>query len=340
MSRPSLCFAAVCLTALGLLLTLARPAAAQLPPGLPIPPQNFAVPHFWGAPGALSIDHEGMGGASVADRQSDWGGNPACVIDFNQPSALYQNLYTPFQKLPGIREQYLGFATPLKTRRPAAVKISLIDVRGSGGLAGTPLSLNTRETDPSLELAFSPAAGLSVGLALAYLSTQSDYALPGVGTVTRLTSRPSSLGGRLGILYYPKGQFSFGASADYYSEAVEQSVPALSLGPKKFHFRSEDYRIGMGYYPDPQTKLLLEYQEVAVHGNGAAIAQHVYEIGVERAFGPITPRIGLYNGVLTAGLSGKIGSVTLTYGLTNRFSQNLPNQGAKPAQALEITAPL
>ncbi len=328
------------LAALGLLLALSRPALAQLPPGLPIPPQNFAVPHFWGAPGALSIDHESLGGASVADRQSDWGGNPACVIDFNQPAALYQNLYTPLKNLPGIREQYLGFAAPLKTKRPSAVKVSLIDVRGSGGLAGTPLSLNTRETDPSLELAYSPIEGLSVGVAFAYLSTQSDYTLPGVGNVTRLTSKPSSLGGRLGILYAPKGQFSFGASGDYYSEAVEQSVPALSLPAQKFHFRSEDYRIGMGYYPDPQTKALLEYQEVALHGNNAAIAQHVLLMGVEHSFGPITPRIGLYNGQLTAGLSATLGKVTLTYGLTNRFSQNLPGQGAKPAQALEITAPL
>src|SRR5438046_1066530 len=104
------------------LLCPISPAYAQLPPGLPIPPENYAVPHLWGSPSVTSIEHFSMGGAYAADQSSDWHGNPAGLLSVTHPQVLAYAMSSGFDALPTFRANFLGYAQPLGQR--AAMKLS------------------------------------------------------------------------------------------------------------------------------------------------------------------------------------------------------------------------
>ena len=329
-----------------LFLLLGRAYSQQLPPGVPIGPQNYLLPHFWGGGNSLSIDHWSLGNASVADSRADWGANPACLVVTARPTLLSSETTTRFSQLPTITLAVLSYEQPVDRKKPNAVfKVGLVTVRGSGALAGTPLSLNTREVDPSLEFGCRVAPRVSVGVGLSYLSTKSDYLLPTGGVLTRLGSRPYGVGGRLGVLYSPTPRLSLGGSLDSYGEKVTQSFPAIAFPAQQYRFHADARRIGLGAFPDSSTKLLLDYEEDKVSGAGFHTARYAYEAGAEKNFGVkrfgiVTLRAGLYAGDLTGGVGLTYRSLQFTYGFSNKYASLLPGEGVKTAHSLQLIAAL
>ncbi len=316
----------------------------HLPPGVPVSPQNYLLPHFWGGGSPNSIDHWSLGNASVADSRADWGTNPACLVVATRPAFMANGTATKFSRLPTITLAVLGYEQPVDRKKPNGVfKLGLVTVRGSGALTGTPLSLNTREVDPSLEYAWRVAPRVSVGAGLSYLSTRSDYFLPSGGVLTRLESRPSGAGGRLGVLYSPAPKLSLGLAVDSYGERVKQSFPSVSFPAQRYKFHADSARIGLGVFPDSSTKFLMDYESDKVSGAGLRTARYAYEAGVEKSFGvkklgTLTLRAGLFAGDLTGGLGLTYRGIQFTYGFSNKYAYMLPGEGAKTAHALQVTS--
>jgi len=67
--------------------------SGQLPPGLPVPPINFATLHSYGSSGIVDIRHMALGGAHVADDRDGWHGNPAGMIAATKPAVEVHNLW-------------------------------------------------------------------------------------------------------------------------------------------------------------------------------------------------------------------------------------------------------
>src|SRR5687768_11318275 len=103
------------------LLISVNGAQAQLPPGLPLPPDNYALPHLWGSPSAINIEHFAMGGACAADSWRDWHSNPAGLLSVTQPQALTYMMSAGFDGLPTFHSNYFGYAQPLGRR--TAIKL-------------------------------------------------------------------------------------------------------------------------------------------------------------------------------------------------------------------------
>src|SRR5690348_10033112 len=93
-------------TGLALLGFAAVPAAAQLPPGLPIPPESFVATHPLGVPFVIDTRHLAMGSAFVADDLTGWHGNPAGTATVRQTSVLGMYHAVPFDKLPELDSSY------------------------------------------------------------------------------------------------------------------------------------------------------------------------------------------------------------------------------------------
>ena len=316
------------------------PARAQLPPGLPLAPENFATPHFWGSPSAISIQHFALGGAFVADDRNGWHGNPAGMIAVQEPTLLASYNRSSFESLPTFDTAFVGYAQPLGKRGLDVLKISAITVRAQGDVNGgpVPIALDAKEDDIGIEYARRLSDKLTLGIGTAYLRTDSTYSIAGVGDVTRLRSRPATLGGRIGAIYDFNAQFSIGATYDDYRERVERSVPALPLPAESFRFHSTAYRVGAAYRPDAQTMLLADYEELRLKGNDTTISQYALLLGAERKVGAFALRIGSYDGKLTGGVGVGRGRLRLDYGFSGRYDKNLPGQGARAAHALQIRA--
>ena len=346
MTRTTLAASVLVFSALIFFLFLGRAHSQQLPPGVPIAPQNYLLPHFWGGGSPLSIDHWSLGSASVADSRANWGANPACLVVATRPALESNGTVTKFTQLPTITLAVLAYEQPIDRKKPNGVfKIGLVTVRGSGALAGTPLSLNTREVDPSLEYGYRVTKTLALGAGLSYLATKSDYLLPSGGVLTRLESRPSGFGGRLGALYSPTSKLSVGGSLDTYGEKVQQSFPAIPFPIQKYQFHSSATRIGVGAFPDSSTKLLLDYESDKVSGAGFRTSRYAYEAGVEKSFGVkkfgvVTLRAGLFAGDLTGGIGLRYRGLEFSYGFSNKYAYMLPGEGAKTSQAIQVIAAL
>lgn len=316
------------------------PCWAQLPPGLPVPPENFASTHFFGSPGAVNLQHYALGGAFAADDRNGWHGNPAGMVAVREPTLLVARNRAGFDLLPTFGSNFLGYAQPFGKNGENVLKIAAITVRANGNISGgaAPIGLDSREDDIGIEYARRLSDRLSVGLGTAYIKTESTYSIAGVGDVTSLRSRPSAFGGRVGVIYAVNPQFSVGATLDSYIERVNRTVPALPIPPDSFHFRSTGYRVGIAYRPNPNTTFLADYEALSLKGNNTKVSQRGFMGGAEQRFGPLSLRIGSYDGKSTAGLGFKKGRFDLAYGYSGRYDQNLPGRGARGAHALQLMA--
>jgi hypothetical protein len=331
-----------CLTVMVAVFLFGSPAFAQLPPGLPIPPENFAVTHFWGSPSAISIRHVSMGGAYAADDRGDWHGNPAGLVVFKKPTFLASRTISSFHFLPTFRSTDLGYAYPFGKNAPTSVKLTLIRVRASGVITNTPvpIRLQANENDVGLEIGRRVNKRLSCGVALAYLSTDSTYEISGVGTVTALRSHPSGPGGRIGLIYDLGSKLSLGVTYDNYTETVSRAVPAFQLPTGTFRFHSTAYRPGLAFRPDSKTTVLLDYEALNLVGNGTVVARRFRMGGIERKTGLGRLRVGTFDGKLTGGIGIDRGRLQFSYGFTGRYDKALPGQGARTAHAFELTVKL
>ncbi len=311
-------------------------AYGQLPEGLPIPPENYATTHFWGSPGTTSVDHLALGGAYVADNHADWHGNPAGVLAHTTPAAIAYYTSASFKRLPTFESGFLGYAQPLGSSGNTALKISYTAVRADGNLGGTPINLRAEENDPGVEIGHRFTDRLTLGIGTSYISTKSEFTIPGLGTVTELESRPIGLGGRLGMIYALNDKISLGATLDKYTERVVQRVPAFGLPDRSFTFRSSAYRVGIAYKPNASTKLLADYEQLSLEGNDTTIERQQFMAGVEHRVGPVTLRVGSFDAKLTGGLGFEYGPMQFSYGFTNRYAKSLPGQGAETAHALQV----
>jgi hypothetical protein len=315
---------------------VALQAQAQLPPGLPVPPENYAASHFFGAPSAVDIEHFSLGGAGVADDSSAWQGNPAGVLAATKPEVLTYYQRTDLDKLPDFRSSFFGYAQSIGKSKRLAFKISYIPVSASGSLTGTPLEASIRERDPGTEIAYRLSQRLSVGAGFSYLSTDSDYKIPGIGVVTHLESHPRDLGGRIGFIYRASRQLSVGATLDRYSETVEQSLPAFNIPATNFKFDSKAYRVGLQWQPRSSQKVLLDYEAAQLEGATAHITQHLYHLGFEQKWKDWALRVGSYDGKFTGGLGYQRGHYKISYGFSNRYKENFVGQGAHASHAIQL----
>ncbi len=309
---------------------------AQLPPGLPFPPENYAATHAFGAPSAVDIEHFSLGGAGVADPTSAWQGNPAGVLAATKPELLTYQQRTGFDSLPNFHSSFFGYAQTVGDARKFAFKVSYIPVSSSGALAGTPLQASIKEDDPGLELGYRATEKLSFGAGFSYLSTRSDYSLPGVGVVTHLKSHPSKLGGRFGVIYQANKRLSLGATVDRYTETVEQSIPVLNTPTTSFRFNSKAYTIGLCWNPSPSQKFLLDYGNAQIEGANARLTQRYYHLGFEQKTKDWTFRIGSYDGKPTGGVGWRHGRYKVSYGFSNRYKENFTGRGAQTSHALQL----
>ncbi len=328
-----------CLIAVGI-SGAALPCWAQLPPGLPVPPQNFASTHFFGSPSIVNLQHFALGGAFAADDRNGWHGNPAGMVAVREPTLLVSRNRAGFDLLPTFGTNFLGYAQPFGKDGENVLKITAITVRADGNITGGPVAigLDSREDDIGIEYARRLSDRLSVGVGTAYLKTQSTYSIAGVGDVTTLRSRPSALGGRVGVIYAISPRISVGATLDSYIERVNRSAGALPVPPDSFHFRSTGYRFGTVYRPTSNLTLLADYEALSLKGNATKVSQRGFMGGAEQRFGPLALRLGSYDGKSTAGLGFKKGRFDLAYGFSGRYDQNLPGRGAKGAHAFQLIA--
>lgn len=308
-------------------------ASAQLPPGLPLAPENYALPHLWGSSSAINIEHLAMGSAYAGDDESDWHGNPAGVLSLEEPEVLAYGMRAGFEDLPDFESAFVGYAQPINEK--IALKVSFATVRASGALTGTPLTAKIRENDVGVELGYRLRGKLWLGAAAAYLDAQSDYSLAGVGNVTRLESHPAKLGGRVGFLYQISDKFSLGGTLDRYSETVSESVPVLGAPPTTFRFDSKAYRIGVKWSPDANTKLLLDYDASQLQGASFQQNQRLWLAGAERRVGDFQFRVGSFDGKLTGGLGFSARGWKLDYGFSERSAKLLPGRGAHTPHAFQ-----
>lgn len=314
----------------------AFPAQAQLPPGLPVPAENFAASHFFGSPSAVDIEHFSLGGAGVADDSSAWQGNPAGVLAATKPEVLAYHQRADFDKLPDFQSSFFGYAQSVGKSKRFAFKLSYIPVSASGRLAGTPLEASIRERDPGVEFAYRLNKRLSLGAGFSYLSTDSDYKISGLGVVTHLESHPRDLGGRIGFIYRASKQLSVGATLDRYSETVEQSLPAFNIPATKFKFDSKAYRVGLCWQPRPSQKILLDYEAAQLEGGDAHLTQHLYHLGFEQKWKGWALRVGSYDGQFTGGLGWQRSNYKISYGFSNRYAENFAGQGAHASHAIQL----
>jgi hypothetical protein len=310
------------------------PALAQLPPGLPVSAENYALPHIWGSSSATNLEHYAMGGAYVADQAADWHGNPAGVLAVKQPEILAYAMSAGFDDLPTFHSSFFGYAQPMGER--FALKISYVAVRAQGDLSGTPLNARIKEGAPGIELGYRASDRLWIGVSTAYLETESNYQLPGTGEVTRLESHPTNLGGRAGLIYRVTPRLSLGAKFDRYSETVEQSVPALGLPATSFRFDSNAYRVGLSWTPDENSKFSLDYEATQLEGAGTQLNQRFWLAGAQRQLNDFRLRIGTFDGKLTGGIGYQKRGWHLDYGFSGRSDKLLRGRGAHTAHAIQL----
>jgi hypothetical protein len=324
------------------LLTLAllgclAPCRAQLPPGLPIPAENYAAPHLFGSPNALSMNYVALGGAYVAEDRDDWHGNPAGLASVVRPTLHTYFLSAGFERLPTIRTSLFAYAMPVG---PGAFKISYSRVRASGGLAGTPISTSVHEDDPAVEYGWRANKQLTLGVGTAYLRTRSKYTVPSLGAVTVLRSRPTTLGGRVGAIYSLGERLSLGAALTIYQEHVSQAVPVLRIPDRSLTFNTRIERVGLAFRPDASSRILLDYESSRVSSKNVRITRRPVMLGAERRIGEAALRLGSYDGKLTGGLGWERRNARLSYAFTNRFDKDLEGRGAKTAHGIELTVGL
>lgn len=325
------------------LLTLAflgclAPCRAQLPPGLPIPAENYAATHFFGSPSALSMNYVALGGAYVAEDRDDWHGNPAGVASVSRPTLHGYYLSAGFDRLPTVHTNFFAYAQPLGGT--GAIKVSYTRVRASGRLPGTPLSTVVHEDDPGVEYGWRVGNKLTLGAGTAYLSTRSEYTLPGVGTVTTLRSRPTTLGARVGAIYAVQDRLSVGAAVTIYQEHVSQGVPVLGVPDRSFTFNTRVERIGLAWRPDTASRILLDYESTRLTSKNIRRTSRPVMLGGERRIGEAALRLGSYDGKLTGGLGWERRNARLSYAFTNRYDKDLEGRGAKTAHGIELTVGL
>jgi hypothetical protein len=314
------------------------PAFGQLPPGLPIAPENFASTHFWGGPSVVNIRHLSMGGAFAADNREGWHGNPAGMVAIREPTLVLAQTSSRFALLPTFRSPVYGAAVPIGRDGREVIKVAVVPVRASGQIAvAAPVRVEAKEDDIGVEYARRVNRRLCLGFSTAYLRTQSSYRIDGAGVVTTLRSRPSGPGGRVGIIHDLGERASIGLTYDNYSETVTRTAPALQLPERAFRFRSRAYRVGVALRPGRDTTVLADYESLHLSGNRTEVARHGFLVGLERRLGPVALRLGSYDGRLSGGIGLRHGKIELSYGFTGRYASNLPGRGARTAHAFQVT---
>lgn len=329
-------FRAVCLlSTLAFVALLAAPAQAQIPPGLPIPPETFAATHTLGSFGVVNARHLALGGAYVADARDGWHGNPAGMVSVKEPTFL--GLYTaaPFDQFVDLQVGFAGVAVPLDRRWVG--KLSFTGVGGEGLIGGAPvpLRLDTHETGIGVDLAYRASKRLAWGFGTVLPRTNSVYTIEPLGAVTHLRSRPSRPGGRIGVIYTPHPKWSVGATYDNFMEKVTQRAPAFHLPAASFQFHTTGARIGTAFRPDDRTTVLVDYEAFQVVGNGTETKRRRTLAGIERRVGSAALRVGLFDGRLTGGVGVDFKAFNLSYGFTRRYGSDLPDQGAGVAHSVQ-----
>jgi hypothetical protein len=321
-------------------LTFASSALAQESVSLAVPPENYAVTHFWSSPSIISLRHMAMGGAFAADDRSDWHGNPAGLVAIHEPTLYASTNQTAFDLLPEFRARFLGYAQPVGKQAQGALKLTYVTVRAGGTIASGPVPLlaEIKEEDYGIEYGRHLGRRTSIGIATAYLSTESDYGIAGLGRITSLKGRPSGFGGRLGIIYDLSGHVAVGALYDRYAEKIRRVAPALGVGEEAFLFRSSAYRIGVAFRPDADTTLLLDFDARHLRGNGTTITRQAWVAGIERAVGPARLRLGSFDGQSTGGIGVVLGQFEVSYAFTRRYDRDLPGAGAHTSHAFDVRA--
>jgi len=321
-----------------LICLCATDASAQIPPGLPIPPDRFAISHILGSSSVVNLRHYGMGGTYVADDRNAWHGNPAGMVSVRRPTGMSQLVVAPFRRLPDLQSAFLGVGLPIGSR--AVVKGFYTRVSGDGALLGgpAPVHLRMREDDAGLEFAYRLSPKWAGGVSTAYIRTDSRYRVAGVGEVTRLSSHPTGVGGRVGAVYRSSDTWSFGVVYDNYLEEVTQTAPAFALQSRSFLFHSTRARIGGMYRPDSRTTFALDFELLEIEGNRTHLKREYLMLGAERRIGVGALRMGLMDGCFTAGAGITYGRFDLSYGYSTRYGRDVPSQGSEPAHALQLTA--
>lgn len=306
--------------ALALSALVAAPSSAQISIGN----QNYALLHQYGSSGLTDMKHLAMGSACAADDRSGWHGNSAGQVSVQGPALEAHATSIAFGQMPGVHRNVIGLSYPISGRETVRVTGTWAD--GEGGLLGrgVPLSTKLSERDFSGEYARRLSDRLSVGIGLAYLGTHSTYALPGKGVVTEFASHPAHPGGRLGAIYRLTGKLNVGAYLNEYTERVTKTVGGAA---STYNMHSTGGRVGLAYYPDEQTTLLLDYEDVTMTGGGTWAGKCALMGGLDHKVGKFSVQCGMYEGRLSGGVGWAGAGWDASLAASARPSEDAPGMG-------------
>ncbi len=331
MPRKGWVVLAVCLA-----VAVAAPCSGQLPAGLPIPPINFATLHPFGSSGIVDIRHMALGNAHVADDRDGWHGNPAGMIALDRPAIEVHNTWYPFTTIPDVNRFAVGYG--FRVGKADVIKIlgAWADAHGTVSGFAAPVHVSGTERDFSIEYAHRVNSKLTLGVATAYLGTDSNYTVAGLGSVTQLKSKPYTAGGRIGAIYRVCPKVNVGFTYDNYQEGVDRYASAFKLTPTSTTFHSTAWHYGVAYWPDELTSVMIDYQDVKLAGAGSSIIQRALMGGVERRVGNLFVRFGMFEGSATGGVGARVGGWDISYAFSGKSSRDIADRGGKTAHAVQI----
>lgn len=311
-------------------------SGASVPPGLPIPSENYAALHPWGSSGVVDIRHMALGNACVGDDRDTWHANPAALVSL--PGYAVEGHYTvsPFESLPDVNRYFVGMGGTIGTNQRFKVVGTIAKAKGTMRVGATPLNLEASEDDVSIEYAWRVNNRLAVGVGTAYLSTQSKFSATGLGTVTELSSRPKVPGGRIGLTYKLSANSSIGATYDNYMERVVQRATALGLADNVNLFHSTAIRVGLALWENENTTLLIDHEDIAIVGAGTKTARRGTMVGLERRLGVVALRMGAYEGKLTGGVGVKTHGWDVGYAFSGKNTLDMPGMGGTTTHAFQV----
>jgi hypothetical protein len=278
-----------------------------------------------------------MGDASAADLADDWHSNPAAVTAIQARTVYASFGSSSFDLLPTFRVAGVGYAQPFAAGA-GAIKVTAFFVRARGAAAALGgLDVDAREDDVGVEAGWRLGRHFRIGAGTAYLTTSSTYTASGVGTVTRLSSRPDGFGGRVGALFTPVSWLAAGISMDLYKERVASTAPLGGRPPSNTTFTSTAVRLGLSIQPTEATQILVDRESLDVEGDGSvAFERNVWKIGGQHRMGRIALRGGLFDGRPTAGVSVRLQGAEIAYVATGRYKSDLPEFGARIGHLLQV----
>lgn len=301
-------------------LLTAAPSLAQLS----VPFENYAVLHQYGSAGVVDMKHLAMGTACVGDDRSGWHANTAGQLSVKKLTVESHTSWVAFGQVPGVHRTAVGVSYPLSSNEVVKVLGTWADADGGLLGMGVPLSIKATERDFSGEYGRRISDRLSVGIGTAYLGTHSVYKIPGMGTVTEFNSHPIFPGGRVGAIYHLTSNLNVGATYDNYIERVTKTAGGGNIN-NNMHTCAG--RVGLAYYPDETTTLLLDYEDVTITGGGTWTGKRSVLGGVEHKVGKFALQCGMFHGRLSGGLGWESGEWNVSAAASARPAEDLPGKG-------------